>query len=147
MRKTIATALVTASFVLPSIALAADNSAQLIPLYQQLVALLTQELSLLQAQKDQAGEPKIEIDSPSGKAPYTVLIHLPSLNGTEALDFGDGHSTGSNGCILNAGGYCDLAHDLVHTYLYPGSYSLTLFRHAAGAKESSPVAHSIVTVE
>jgi hypothetical protein len=147
MNKKIALALVGVLFVAPVAVSAATNTSQLESLYTKLIALLTQELQLLkQAQSAQTG-PQLVIDSPHGTAPYSALISLPHLDGTEAVDFGDGHSTGSNGCVRNAGGYCDLKHDLAHTYQYPGTYTVTLYRHPAGQKDATIVTKATITVE
>lgn len=142
--KLIAGLLVAASLATPAIAMA-DTTTQLVSLYQQLIGLLTQELALLKATP--AAQAPISIDAPQGKAPYTALFTLGSLDGTEAVDFGDGHSTGSNGCTKNAQGYCDLGHQIVHTYQLPGTYTVTLYRHSPSQKDGYKVAQLAVTVQ
>ena len=69
----------------------------------------------------------------SGPAPLTTTFTVNNPTGTEAIDFGDGHSTGSNGCVKNAQGFCDLSKPVLHTYQLPGSYKVTLYRGANAA--------------
>ncbi len=145
MNKKFGILLVCALFVAPVAVSAATNTAQLESLYTQLIALLTQELALLKLKNTSA--PQLVIASPRGTAPYAALITLPELDGTEAVDFGDGHSTGSNGCAKNAKGYCDLKHDIAHTYQYPGTYTVTLYRHAAGKPDGFVVTTAKITVD
>lgn len=147
LNKLIAGMLTAIAFATPMVAMA-DTNTQLVSLYQQLIGLLTQELALLKAQASQAPHSApIAIDAPQGKAPYTALFTLGTLDGTEAVDFGDGHSTGSNGCTTNAGGYCDLKHEIVHTYQLPGTYTVTLYRHSPAQKDGYKVAQVTVTVQ
>lgn len=143
MNKKLGILLVCALFVAPVAVSAATNTAQLESLYTQLIALLTRQLELLK----NAGPSQLVIASPRGTAPYAALITLPELDGTEAVDFGDGHSTGSNGCAKNARGYCDLKHDIAHTYQYPGTYTVTLYRHPAGQKDGVAVTKATITVD
>lgn len=138
---------IVAVMMLPASVFAATNTTQLESLYTQLVALLTQELQLLKDQQSAKTGPQLVIDSPRGAAPYAALVTLPYLDGTEAVDFGDGHSTGSNGCALNAGGYCNLAHQVAHTYQLPGTYTVTLYRHSAAHKDGYVVTTSKITVD
>ena len=64
-------------------------------------------------------------------APAFMLFDVQNPSGTESIDFGDGHMTGSNGCVKNAQGWCDLSHLIGHRYDYPGSYLVTLYAHYA----------------
>jgi hypothetical protein len=143
MNKKLGILLVSALIVAPVAVSAATNTSQLESLYTQLIALLKQEIALLKG----ASASNLVIESPRGTAPYAALIKLPQLDGTEAVDFGDGHSTGSNGCTKNAQGYCDLKHEIAHTYQYPGRYTVTLYRHPAGQKDGVIVTTSTITVE
>lgn len=97
------------------------NAPSLTSLYAELVQVLKQELSLT--------KPSLSIDPSSGPAPFTTIFTLSNKTHTEAIDFGDGHSTGSNGCARNSLGFCDLRDQLVHTYLFPGDYTVTLYRY------------------
>ncbi len=64
-----------------------------------------------------------------GDAPFTTLFFLSATSSTEALDFGDGHSTGSLGCVKNQYGFCALPAVIGHTYALPGLYKVTLYDH------------------
>jgi hypothetical protein len=111
---------------------------QLISLYQQLIVLLQQELNLMHGTSStpsvtSSTSPNstgvLSLSPNSGSAPLTVAYSVATPNGTEAIDYGDGHSSGSNGCVKNAMGYCDLSHGTTHTYTYPGTYTVTLYDH------------------
>jgi hypothetical protein len=148
MKKTLISGIVGLALVLPVAAFADSRSEQLQALYTQLVALLTQELALLKGAQAPALNPALlVIDQPSGKAPYSALISLPERDGTETVDFGDGHATGTQGCTVNAKGWCDLGQQVAHTYQYPGTYTVTLYRHTAGVKEGYKVSQTKVAVE
>lgn len=149
MKKYLVSGLVGLALIVPVAAFADSRSEQLQALYTQLVALLTQELALLKGQQiTPALNPALlVIDSPKGKAPYSALITLPERDGTETVDFGDGHATGTNGCALNAKGWCDLGRDVAHTYQYPGTYTVTLYRHTAAVEEGYKVSQATVTVQ
>src|SRR6185503_3236210 len=84
----------------------ADNG-QLIALYQQLIQILQKELVLLQGNL-------LTITPATGSAPLTATFTINNTLGNEAIDFGDGHSTGSGGCPTNAQGYCDLSKPISH---------------------------------
>ena len=94
----------------------------------QLIQILQQELGM-------SGTGALSISPASGPAPLTTTFTVNNPTGTEAIDFGDGHSTGSNGCVKNAQGFCDLSKPVPHTYQLPGSYKVTLYRGANGAAE------------
>lgn len=119
MRKKIAIGIAVVVLTVP-VATFADNG-QLIALYQQLVQILEQELGILQNEA-------LTIDPSTGPAPLTSTFTIPHPTGTEAIDFGDGHSTGSSGCKTNAQGFCDLSQPVSHTYQFPGSYKVSLYR-------------------
>lgn len=143
MKKFMATTILGLLFLLPSSAWAdtsAANSA-LVQLYTQLVALLQQELKLLQTSAQSVPLTPTAI---TGTAPFTVLFTLDRLTGKEAVVFGDGHSTGSAGCVRNTYGWCNLqAKELVHTYQFPGTYAAVLIRGDA----RTVVSTSTVTVQ
>ena len=107
--------------VYASAQVAMDNSGQIVTLYQQLIQLLQQELTLLQSNA-------LSVSSATGPAPLSVTFTLHSSTGMEAVDYGDGHATGSGGCVKNSSGKCDLATPFVHTYTLPGTYTVTLYR-------------------
>lgn len=122
MKKTIAGVVLGLALCVP-VAAFADNS-QLIALYQQLVQILQMQLGILQSQV-------LTIDPNNGNAPFTATFTLNNQTGTEAIDFGDGHSTGSSGCPTNAKGYCDLSKPVTHTYQFPGAYKVSVYRGPA----------------
>jgi hypothetical protein len=99
--------------------------AQLIALYTELIALLQKELTILQ----NPSEPSLVVAPTSGMVPLQVSYTITNTSGTEAIDFGDGHSSGSNGCAKNAQGYCDLSQPIAHLYQFPGTYTVTLYNH------------------
>ena len=134
MKKTLAGVVVAAALCVP-VAAFADNG-QLIALYQQLVAILQQELNILQAKA-------LTVTPQTGPAPFTATFTLNNPLGNEAIDFGDGHSTGSSGCTTNAGGYCDLSEPVTHVYQFPGTYTVTLYR---GANTSAKVVMTTTVV-
>ena len=150
LSKFIAGVMITVACASPTVA-AAETDTQLVSLYQQLIGILTQELTLLKKASEtattQPAPAPISIDAPHGTAPYIALISLGTLDGTEAVDFGDGHSTGSGGCVKNARGYCDLKHQMVHTYQFPGTYTVTLYRHSAEHREGYVVSQRTVVVQ
>lgn len=115
-------------------------NAQLLQLYTQLVALLQQELQLLQQGSTQAAT--LAPASLSGAAPFTALFTVTGLTGQEAIDFGDGAFTGSTGCTRLPSGNCDLSKGAVHTYLFPGTYYARLER----GKGPTFLATSTITV-
>jgi hypothetical protein len=117
--------------VFASAAVATGNTDRLVALYTQLVQLLQQELSFLQS----APHPSVSVMPLSGPAPLVVTFVVGNRSGTEALDFGDGHSSGSSGCSKNAGGYCDLSQPIVHTYQLPGTYMVSLYDAVSGTSK------------
>jgi hypothetical protein len=122
MKKTIAGVVLGLALCVP-VAVFADNS-QLISLYQQLIQMLQVQLGVLQSKV-------LTITPNSGTAPFTATFILNNQTGTEAIDFGDGHSTGSSGCVTNSKGYCDLSQPLTHTYQFPGTYKVSVYRGPA----------------
>jgi hypothetical protein len=64
-------------------------------------------------------------------APAFMIFTLHNPSGTESVDFGDGQSTGTQGCTKNALGWCDLSGFTFHRYDYPGRYTATLYAHYA----------------
>jgi hypothetical protein len=117
------------------------NNPQLVALYTQLVQLLGQELALLQ----NPSQASLSIWPSSGTVPLAATFMLDSPSGTEVIDFGDGHATGSNGCAKNALGWCDLSQPFGHTYQFPGAYLVTLYRHTSPT-EVVALSTSTVTV-
>ena len=124
------------------IAVSADvmsGNNQLISLYQQLITLLQQEIAMLQGTHPATASSVISstgvlmVSPATGPAPLAVTFTLATPNQTEAIDFGDGHSSGSGGCPKNKLGYCDLSKPIAHSYMYPGAYTVTLFDHGADA--------------
>jgi hypothetical protein len=139
MRKKIAIGVAAVVLAVPVFAAADTNvQAQLISLYQQLIQILSQELGILQAQV-------LTISPQGGSAPFTATFTLNNPKGTEAIDFGDGHSTGSSGCTKNAQGYCDLSKSVEHTYSFPGTYKVTVYM--GSGKNAQAVATQTVTVK
>jgi hypothetical protein len=136
MKKTIAGLVAAAAFCMPAAVFADDG--QLISLYQQLIQLLQQEIQLLQ-------QNILTISPVLGKAPLTVTFTLNRALGTEAIDFGDGHSTGSSGCPTNAQGYCDLSKPITHVYQFPGTYKVTVYR--GQAQNAQVIVTQFVTVQ
>ncbi len=119
MKKTIAGVIAVVALAVP-VAAFADNG-QLIALYQQLIQILQKELGILQ-------QGLLTISPQSGPAPFTATFTVNNPLGTEAIDFGDGHSTGSSGCVKNTQGFCDLSKPVQHTYTLPGTYKVSLYR-------------------
>ena len=136
MKKALVGIVVVAALSAP-VAVFADNT-QLIALYQQIVMLLQQELNLLRNNA-------LVVSPNSGAAPLTVTFTVNNSQGNEAVDFGDGHSTGSDGCVQNGAGFCDLSKPAHHTYQLPGSYKVTLYRTVQGTAQM--VTTSGVTVK
>lgn len=64
-----------------------------------------------------------------GTAPAVTLFVVNNPSGTESIIFGDGTSSGSNGCIKNTQGWCDFSQPVWHTYKYPGTYTVSLYAH------------------
>lgn len=141
MLKKIAVGVGVVVFALPVFA-AADTSVQtqLVTLYQSLIQLLQKELSLLIG----PSKASLQVTPPSGPAPLTVTFSLQSPQGNEAIDFGDGHSSGSSGCAKNAQGFCDLSKSVTHEYALPGTYKVLLLRTVGTTAET--VTSSSVTV-
>lgn len=130
-------------FVLTApVAASAATADQVIPLYRELIVLLTKQLELLQA-PPVAALPTLSIESPEGTAPYAVLFELSTTTGRDAVDFGDGHSTWTDGCSVRlANGWCPVRTEIAHTYAYPGTYVVRLFSQDPKA----PLATSTVIV-
>ena len=124
MIKRIATLVSIALFALPTFAAAATND-QLIALYQQLISVLQQELLALQNSE----HAWLSMTPTSGTVPLVVMFTVNHPSQTEAIDYGDGHSSGSNGCTKNALGWCDLSQPVYHSYQLPGTYKVTLYSH------------------
>lgn len=143
MLKKILLALGIAVFAVP-VFVAADtssaNMSQLVALYTQLVQILEQEITLLQ----NPAHASLSFSPTSGAAPFIAIFTVNNTSGTEAIDFGDGHSTGSSGCTKNAQGWCDLSKPTVHTYQFPGTYTVTLYDHVGS--QAQIVSTSTVTV-
>jgi len=129
--KKLATLLSTALLAFPIVA-SAEVTTDLTSLYTQLISLLKQEILLLQQQK----HPSLTILQPSSAAPSTVVFTVNDRTGTEAIDFGDGHSTGSNGCPKNVFGFCDLFNSLSHVYYIPGAYRVTLYNRVGDVQRT-----------
>ncbi len=115
--------MVAAALALPGAAFA--DTGQVVALYQQLIVLLQQEIELLKKQA-------LTISRTTGEAPFMTTFMVQDLQGNEAIDFGDGRSTGSAGCPRNAKGFCDLSKIVEHTYQLPGSYTVSLLRTIDG---------------
>jgi hypothetical protein len=124
MKKKLAIGFAAIVLAIPVIA-AADTTvqSQLISLYQQLIQLLQHEITFLT-------QNTLSVSPASGTAPLSVTFTLAKSYGNESIDFGDGHSTGSSGCATNSQGFCDLTKPVSHTYTFPGSYKVTLYRGA-----------------
>ena len=142
-KNTIASLFASLVFLLP-VSAAASTDAQLISLYQQLVAVLSQQLQLLTAQPAGATLPVLSIESPEGTAPYAVLFALSTTTGRDAVDFGDGHSTWTDGCAARAAnGWCPVRTELAHTYFFAGTYTVRLFSQ----DPKTPIATTTVRVK
>ena len=122
---------------MPALSFAATDT-QLVPLYQQLVTVLKNELLVL------APDPVLSIEPGTGHAPFTAIFTLSSLTKTDAINFGDGHTTGTLGCPRNALGFCDLHAQFVHTYLFPDTYTISQYRSIG--KEQLLVSTTTLTV-
>ena len=140
MKKNFALVLCALLFALPSFVNAATvDQQQLISLYQQLITLLQQQLQTLQT-TDHAW---LSMNPTSGTVPLVVMFTLNNPSQREAIDYGDGHSSGSNGCVKNALGNCDLSKPVYHSYQLPGTYKVTLYAHDANNKVLTISTHTI----
>ena len=140
MLKKIAIGLGVVVFSVPIIAAADTNvQTQLISLYQQLVQILTQELTLLRAQPVQGSHAAMTVSPVTGTSPLEVTIAVSNLTGDESVVYGDGHSVGSSGCAKNSKGFCDLAKPFAHTYQLPGTYIVTLYDKGQGLRQLQTV--------
>ena len=129
MLKRLALILSIILFASPALAFAdtpTTNDSQLVSLYTQLISLLQQEITLL-AHPAQA---YLSIYPASGVAPLFVTFIVNNPSGAESIYYGDGHTTGSDGCVKNAQGWCDLSNPVAHMYQLPGTYTVTLYKHA-----------------
>lgn len=117
----------------------ATHEQQLVSLYTQLILLLQREVAVLR----NAASPSLSISTPYGYAPLLVVYSVNNPSGKEAIDFGDGHSSGSNGCMMNSYGFCDLSKALSHTYQLPGTYTVTLYGHQS--KDAHILATTTIT--
>ena len=140
-----------AVFSFPAFTFADDTAnTQLVSLYTKLVELLKQELIILQSQSQSksqeslTGRATLSISPNNGVVPLAVVFTLTNKNATESIDFGDGHSTGSAGCVRNAKNWCDLPDNIPHTYSYPGNYKVTLYDHPI--KDSRVILTTTVSV-
>lgn len=102
-----------------------ERYSQLEALYRQLIEVLEKEIVYLNSIPVAA----LAIEPTSGKAPLDVVFTVLNMSGTEAIDFGDGYSTGSAGCARNAKGWCDLTLSKPHTYRLPADYVVSLYSH------------------
>ncbi len=130
MYKRITLAIAIAFLSAPLIASAAttlptDN--QLVALYTQIINLLEQEIPLLQ----NPTQTYLSIYPTSGPAPLFVTFLVNNPTGYESIGYGDGHTTGSDGCVKNVQGWCDLTKPVAHQYLIPGIYTVLLYRHTS----------------
>ena len=104
-------------------ALAVPNSAQIAPLVQELNAAIGKLNAL------NTSHAHLSVISSYGIAPFTTLFALDGLTGTESISFGDGKTTGSDGCTKNVAGWCNLPAIVGHTYAYPALYKVDLYNH------------------
>jgi hypothetical protein len=123
---------------------------QLVALYTKLIQVLQQQIILLQQIEAEkvplSGHATLTITPETGVAPFVMTFILSGANGTEAVDFGDGHSTGSNGCKRNTKGWCDLSAPFFHMYQLPGTYTVTLYDHPTRTT-NSVVSKKSVTIK
>jgi hypothetical protein len=143
MGKMLASLVMGGTLLVAPVYVAADTNAQndqLTTLMTQLVALLQQEVLALQY----TAHPALSIYPSAGRAQLTVIFTVTNRTGTEAIDYGDGRSTGSFGCVKNMFGFCDLSTSVSHLYFFPGTYTATLYTHIAST--SRAVSSTTITV-
>jgi hypothetical protein len=135
MLKKIAIGVGVVVFSVPIMA-AADTTVQnqLISLYQQLVQILTQQLTILRAQPVQGTHATMVVTPTTGASPLEISVSVSNPAGDESLVYGDGHSVGSVGCTKNSKGFCDLTKPVTHTYLLPGTYTVSLYDKGEGLR-------------
>ncbi len=132
MKKHVAIFVTSALMLMPAFAAADTTQDQLASIYTQLIGLLKQQIQLLQQSK----HPTLSILSAKGSAPFTAVFTVADRTGTESIDFGDGVSTGTQGCTKNAFGWCDLSSSVSHTYRTPGTYNVIFYSHIGGAVQT-----------
>ena len=104
-------------------AMQVPHAAEIAPLVQTLNDTLTKLNAL------DTTHPHISVVTSYGTAPFTTLFMLDGLTGTESIDFGDGHTTGSAGCEKNVLGWCNLGSVIGHTYAFPALYKVVFYQH------------------
>ena len=107
-----------------------STESQLVPLYLQLIEDLKEELMVLVP----PGHAWLSIIPVYAHVPAYVSFVVQNPSGTEAIDFGDGHSTGSNGCTKNAQGWCELSGIISHSYDTPANYVVSLYDHVGNVQ-------------
>jgi hypothetical protein len=63
------------------------------------------------------------------RAPAFLIFQVSNPSATESIDFGDGRTTGTQGCTKNQLGWCDLSGLIFHRYDFPGRYTVSLYAH------------------
>lgn len=106
----------------------------LVGLYTQLISLLQQEIALLEnpqtaSNSNTSTSTSLSIYPTTGVAPLFATFVVNDPTGTESINFGNGGTTGTQGCTKNALGWCDLTAPVPHEYQIPGNYTVTLYRH------------------
>ena len=104
-------------------AMQVPRAAEIAPLVQQLNVVLNKINAL------NTSRAHLSVISSYGTAPFTTLFALDGLIGTESISFGDGKTTGSDGCTKNVAGWCNLPAIVGHTYAYPALYKVDLYNH------------------
>ncbi len=106
----------------------------LVGLYTQLISLLQQEIALIEnpqtaSNSNTSTSTSLSIYPSSGVAPLFVTFVVNNPTGTESINYGNGHTTGTNGCVKNDLGWCILTGPVANEYQIPGTYTVTLYRH------------------
>ncbi len=131
MKKYIASIVTGVLLFSPAFA-AADTQSELTSIYAQLISLLRRQVELLQESK----RPTLSILSTTGTAPFTAIFTAHDRTGTESIDFGDGVSTGIQGCVKNVFGWCDLSSSVSHVYRTPATYTVFFYSHIKGGVQT-----------
>ena len=133
-----------------------DNTSQLVSLYTRLIQLLQKELVLLQNPGGVVVNPiqnppqsatttSLSIYPHTGVAPLFVTFIVNNPTDYESISFGNGPTTGSNGCPRNTEGWCDLTKPVANKYPVPGIYTVLLYQHTSSTTIQN-ISTSTITV-